>query len=58
MAIVEPDAVTGSYVNELSESGPELSRAAYGDPKLARLRALKRVWDPDNTFHLNQNIAP
>jgi FAD/FMN-containing dehydrogenase len=58
MAIVEPDAVTGRYVNEIGDSGPEESRAIYGDAKLPRLTALKRAWDPDNVFHLNHNIAP
>ena len=58
MAIVEPDAVTGRYVNEIAESGPAESRAIYGDAKLARLTVLKRAWDPDNVFHLNHNIAP
>ena len=58
MAIVEPDAVTGRYVNEISESGPEETRAIYGDAKLARLTDLKRIWDPDNVFHMNHNIAP
>jgi FAD/FMN-containing dehydrogenase len=58
LAIVEPDAVLGRYVNEISESGPEESRAIYGDAKVARLTALKRVWDPDNVFRLNHNIAP
>jgi hypothetical protein len=23
-----------------------------------RLVTIKRAWDPDNVFHLNQNIAP
>lgn len=58
MAIVEPDAVIGRYCNEIGDSGPEESRAIYGDAKLARLTALKRAWDPDNVFRLNHNIAP
>ena len=58
MAIVEPDAVTGRYVNEITESGPEETRAIYGDAKVARLAALKRTWDPDNVFRANHNIAP
>jgi len=58
MAIVEPDAVTGRYVNEIAEHGPEETRAIYGDAKLPRLTELKRAWDPDNIFHLNHNIAP
>jgi len=58
LTIVEPDAVTGRYGNEISDSGPEQTRAIYGDAKLARLTALKRAWDPDNVFRLNHNIAP
>jgi FAD binding domain-containing protein/berberine-like enzyme len=58
MEIVEPDAVTGRYVNEIAEFGPEETRAIYGDAKLPRLTELKRTWDPDNVFHLNHNIAP
>ncbi len=58
MAIVEPDAVTGRYVNEIAEAGPEETRAIYGAPKIPRLAALKRAWDPDNVFRLNHNIAP
>ena len=56
--IVEPDAVTGRYVNEIAEYGPEETRGIYGDAKLPRLTNLKRAWDPDNVFHLNHNIAP
>jgi FAD/FMN-containing dehydrogenase len=58
MAIVEPDLLPGRYINELSEAGPGVTRAAYGDAKLERLRALKRAWDPSNTFRLNHNVAP
>ena len=58
MAIVEPDAVMGRYCNEIGDSGPEETRAIYGDAKLERLRALKRAWDPDNVFHLNHNVTP
>ncbi len=38
--------------------GPEESRKIYGDAKIARLSELKRVWDPDNVFHVNPNVAP
>jgi FAD/FMN-containing dehydrogenase len=58
MAIVEPDLLPGRYINELSEEGPDVTRACYGDAKLQRLRALKRAWDPDNVFRLNHNIVP
>jgi FAD/FMN-containing dehydrogenase len=42
----------------LSEAGPDVTRAAYGDAKLERLRALKRAWDPTNIFALNHNVVP
>ena len=58
MAIVAPDTIPGRYANENSDVGPEETRAIYGDAKLARLIALKRVWDPDNVFRLNHNIEP
>lgn len=49
---------SGVYVNALFDEGPEGVRRAYGDAKLARLAALKARYDPENAFHLNQNIAP
>ena len=48
----------GVYVNFLMEEGEERIRAAYGEAKYDRLKALKREWDPDNLFRLNQNIRP
>jgi FAD/FMN-containing dehydrogenase len=54
---VMPHAVVGRYVNDVAEAGTDL-RAVYGDAKYERLVALKRAWDPDNVFRLNQNIAP
>ncbi len=50
-------AVTGRYVNDISEAAED-PRAIYGDAKQERLVALKREWDPDNVFRLNQNIQP
>jgi FAD/FMN-containing dehydrogenase len=58
MAIVEPHLLPGRYINELSEAGPEVTRASYGGAKLDRLRTLKRAWDPENVFHLNHNVEP
>jgi FAD/FMN-containing dehydrogenase len=46
------------YVNFLMEEGEERVRLAYGPAKYDRLKALKRKWDPDNFFRLNQNIRP
>ncbi|WP_238412044.1 BBE domain-containing protein [Saccharothrix deserti] len=48
----------GAYVNTLTDEGPAGVRRAYPPDKLARLTALKDVHDPDNVFHLNQNIRP
>jgi FAD/FMN-containing dehydrogenase len=58
MAIVEPALLPGRYINELSDAGPEVTRASYGDAKMDRLRALKRAWDPTNVFRMNHNIDP
>lgn len=49
---------TGVYVNFLMEEGEERVRQAYGAEKHDRLKALKRRYDPDNFFRLNQNISP
>ena len=46
------------YVNFLMEEGEERVRQAYGAEKYDRLKALKRKYDPDNFFRLNQNIPP
>jgi FAD/FMN-containing dehydrogenase len=49
---------TSVYVNHLMEEGEERIRQAYGTKKYDRLKALKRRYDPDNLFRLNQNIKP
>jgi hypothetical protein len=46
------------YVNFLMDEGEDRIREAYGVRKYDRLKALKRRYDPDNVFRLNQNIAP
>ena len=57
IAEVLPHALAGRYVNDVAEAGTD-SRSVYGDAKHERLVALKRAWDPDNVFRLNQNIQP
>ena len=46
------------YVNFLMEEGEDRIREAYGATKYDRLKALKRKYDPNNFFRLNQNIPP
>jgi hypothetical protein len=53
-ATLEPYA-GGAYLNTLNG---ETVQRAFPPAKLARLIALKTVWDPTNLFHLNQNIKP
>ena len=50
--------IVGRYVNDVIEAGDDVARMIYGDAKYDRLVALKREWDPDNVFRLNQNIRP
>jgi FAD/FMN-containing dehydrogenase len=56
-ATMEPFA-SGVYVNVLADEGEAGVRRAYPAGKLARLASLKRRYDPENIFHLNQNIPP
>ena len=54
---VEPFS-TGTYVNVISDPGSEGVGRAYRSGHAARLAQLKRKYDPENVFHLNQNIKP
>ena len=56
-ASLEPFA-SGMYVNVMTDEGAAGVARAYPPAKLARLRTLKTAYDPDNVFHLNQNIRP
>jgi hypothetical protein len=49
---------TGAYVNFLADEGEERIRAAYPGGTYERLAEVKRRYDPDNLFWLNQNIPP
>lgn len=46
------------YLNFLGDEGPEAVRAAYGDETYRRLADLKRRYDGENLFRLNQNVSP
>ena len=54
---VRPYSTGGVYANNLGEEGAQRTRAAYG-VNHSRLVAVKRQYDPDNAFRLNQNIDP
>jgi FAD/FMN-containing dehydrogenase len=56
-AAMQPHA-TGVYVNNLGVEGSDRVKAAYAPDTYRRLVALKDVYDPENVFRLNQNIAP
>lgn len=49
-------AVTGVYVNFLGDDGPQRLGQAYPPETLGRLVEIKRKFDPDNVFSVNQNI--
>ena len=49
----------GVYVNFLGgDEDPDRVREAYGNSVHDRLVDVKTEYDPDNVFHLNQNIPP
>ena len=52
-----PFASSGVYVNFLTADEGDRVRSAYG-PNYDRLAQVKRKYDPDNLFHMNQNIKP
>jgi FAD/FMN-containing dehydrogenase len=55
---VTPYATGGAYVNFLSDEGPERVQDAYPPSVWSRLVEVKRRYDPENVFRLNQNIPP
>jgi FAD/FMN-containing dehydrogenase len=55
-AAMQPFGTGAAYLNFTPEK--DRVRDAYGARKYKRLVALKDKYDPDNLFHLNQNIKP
>lgn len=53
----QPYASGGAYINFMTEDELDRVAAAFG-PNHARLVEIKKEYDPDNVFHLNQNITP
>jgi FAD/FMN-containing dehydrogenase len=56
-ASLTPYLAPTRYVNYLEDDSADPATVAYG-PNLARLRAIKRTYDPDNFFRQNVNILP
>jgi FAD/FMN-containing dehydrogenase len=52
-----PYASAGAYVNFMTHEEGDRVAAAYGS-NYDRLVQIKNKFDPDNLFHLNQNIKP
>jgi FAD/FMN-containing dehydrogenase len=57
-AALDPYLEAGRYVNYMDrdDSGAQVAMA-YGS-SYARLREIKAKYDPENVFHMNQNIRP
>lgn len=47
----------GGYVNFMSDDDDQRAPENYG-ANYERLASVKATYDPDNTFHVNQNIVP
>ena len=56
-AAMLPHSSGAVYVNDLEDEGEARVKAAYGE-KYERLARIKRKFDPDNFFRVNQNIKP
>lgn len=54
---LHPHTLGSSYINFMMEEGEERIKATYGD-NFKRLQAVKAKYDPENFFHVNQNIKP
>jgi hypothetical protein len=54
---LHPLSAGGGYVNFMMEEGQERIRATYRD-NYQRLVQVKNKYDPENLFHINQNINP
>jgi FAD/FMN-containing dehydrogenase len=57
-AAVAPYGRGRAHPNYVSEDAGDRVRRLYGAETYERLVAVKRRWDPDNVFALNQNIRP
>ncbi len=56
-AKTKPFASGGAYINFLTQDESDRTESAYG-PTYARLQEIKKKYDPNNLFRMNQNITP
>jgi FAD/FMN-containing dehydrogenase len=54
---LHPFSAGGAYVNMMMEEGQDRVESSYGE-NYERLAKIKAKYDPDNRFHVNQNIKP
>jgi FAD/FMN-containing dehydrogenase len=54
---LHPYSSGGAYLNMIMDEGQERVQASYGQ-NYDRLTKVKAEYDPDNVFHVNQNIKP
>ena len=54
---LHPYSAGGAYVNFMMDEGEERVKATYGE-NYERLVTIKRKYDPNNLFRVNQNINP
>jgi hypothetical protein len=56
-AALDPYSTGGAYLNMVMDEGHETVKASYGE-NYQRLAKIKAKYDPNNLFHINQNILP
>jgi len=54
---IHPFSAGGAYVNFMMDEGEDRVKASYGE-NYKRLSQIKKKYDPDNFFRVNQNIKP
>jgi hypothetical protein len=54
---VHPYSAGGAYVNFMMDEGEDRIKATYGE-NYNRLASIKKKYDPNNLFKVNQNIKP
>jgi len=54
---LHPYAAGGAYVNFMMDEGEDRVKASYRD-NYKRLADIKKKYDPNNVFRVNQNIKP